>query len=376
MPEIQIMPKSSGKWLLFCLGTFFLLAAGIQASVQENKQEQQNQKENQDLSRLNPEDKAQLVDYFRLKKTFGSQVWPDFGEVEIPLIQYNQRYEFLVAHPHPPAPWIALDDDTFQDKPYYRRAVEKAQAFAVPVGDLWAASLDTLSYMNQSMKKQLREKIPPEKLTSGMLKMMEITPAQHVVSLLHEAFHAFQALRIQVRFLGASGMYSSEKHYPFKDEVFRDAWNQEGALLASALREDDDTERLALIRKFLDMRTKRRSDASLSQELISLEREFEWLEGLAKYVEMKFAELGSSQQGEAESKAYRIVWNRLRMDFIYRLNNLGNLHGDLRFYLSGAIQAMILDKIRPDWKQEMMHQENVCLEDLLRNSVMNKRSSN
>jgi len=57
-------------------------------------------------------------------------------------------------------------------------------------------------------------------------------------------------------------VYSSEKHYPFKDEAFRDAWNQEGSLLAS-------------IRRFLEMRTKRRSDASLSQELISLERELE-----------------------------------------------------------------------------------------------------
>ncbi len=376
MPEVQIMPKSSRKWLLFCLGTFLLITFGIKAANQENKQERQSQKETEDLTTLNSEDKAQLVEFSRLKKMFGSQVWPDFGEVEIPLIQYNERYEFLVAHPHPPAPWTIVDNDTFQDKPYYRRAVEKAQAFAVPVGDLWAASLDTLSHMNQSMKELLREKIPPEKLTPGMLKMMEISPAQHVVGLLHEAFHAFQALRIQARFLRANSMYSLEKNYPFEDKLFRDVWNQEGSLLASALREDDDTERLALIRKFLDMRTKRRSDTSLSQELISLEREFEWLEGLAKYVEMKFAELGSSQLGEAESKAFRVIWNRLRMDFIYRLNNLGNLSGDLRFYLSGAIQAMILDKIRPDWKQEMIYQENVCLEDLLRNSVMNKRSSN
>jgi len=81
---------------------------------------------------------------------------------------------------------------------------------------------------------------------------------------------------------------------------------------------------------------------------------------------MRFAELGSSRQEEPESKAFRIVRNRLRMDFISRLNKLGNLHGDLRFYLSGAIQAMILGIIRPNWKKEMMHQENIGLEDLLK----------
>jgi hypothetical protein len=372
----HIMFKTSGKWLLFFLGAFLLIALSFQAANQENKQERQNQKEKEDLTRLNSEDKVQLVEFFRLKKIFGGQVWPGFGEAEIPLILYNERYEFLVAHPDPPAPWITVDNDTFQGKLYYRRTIEKAQAFAVPVGDLWVASLDTLSHMNRSMKKQLREKIPAERLTPGMLKMMEISPAQHVVSLLHEAFHAFQAMRNQARFLRANSMYSSEKHYPFKDEVFKDAWNQEGSLLASALREKDETERLGLIRRFLEIRTKRRSDSSLSQELISLEREFEWLEGLAKYAEMRFAELGSSLQEEAELKAFRIVQYRLRMDFSSRLNKLGNLHGDLRFYLSGAIQAMILDKISPGWKQEIMHQENIGVEDLLQTKVLNKRHLN
>jgi hypothetical protein len=164
-------------------------------------------------------------------------------------------------------------------------------------------------------------------------------------------------------------VYVSEKHYPFEDEGFKQAWNTEGSLITAALREKDESERLGLIQKFLGVRTKRRSDASLSPGLLLYERELEWLEGLAKYAELRFSELCSSEEENAGSKDYRVVRNRARMDFYSRLNRLGDLHGDLRFYLSGAAQAMTLDTISPGWKQEIMRDENIGLEDLLQAAV-------
>lgn len=370
------MRKLFRKWSLFCLGAFLLTNVGVQATGTENKQEQKASKEGEELTRLNSEDKAQLIELFRLKKMFGSRVWPNFGEAEILLIQYNERHEFLVGHTSPPAPWIVVDSDTFQGSPYHRRNAEESQAFAVPVGDIWVGSLNTLSYMNRSMKEQLQKKIPPEKLTPALIKMMTITPAQHIVYLFHEVFHAFQAVQANARFIKANDVYVHEKQYPFEDEDFKDAWDKEGSLIAAALREKDISERLGLIQRFLEVRTKRRSDASLSPELIVFERELEWLEGLAKYVELRFSELCSSEQADVESKDYRVVWNRLLMDFYSRLKKLGDLHGDQRFYLSGAAQAMILDIISPGWKQEIMRHENIGLEDLLQTAVMSKRRLN
>lgn len=43
-------------------------------------------------------------------------------------------------------------------------------------------------------------------------------------------------------------------------------------------------------------------------------------------------------------------------------------HGESRFYYSGMLQAMLLDRILPGWKSEIF-EENVYLEDLLRKSV-------
>ena len=340
------MRRHSSKWILIYLLVFLGNTSGIHAIGTNTRQDQKPIKEGEDLTVLSTEDKTQLKKALRLKKLFGSSIWPGFSEAEIPLILYNERYAFLIGHPAPSPPWAAIDSDSFQGNLYYSRNVAESQAFAVPVEDLWAGSLDTIGHMNRSMKKQIQEKIPPEKLTPAMLKMMEITPAYHIVALLHEAFHAFQATQELDRFMQAQRMYAFEKLYPFEDEAFKSAWNEEGSALFSAIREKDEAVRLKSIAKFLKIRLKRRSAASLSENLIAFERRLEWLEGVAKYVEMQFAEKGSSLKGEAISKDYRIVWNRLQADFSFRIRKLGNQNSDLRFYLSGAAQAMILDKYR------------------------------
>lgn len=349
------MRRRSSKWIIIILMTFLLNTVVIQAI-------------GEDLSIMSIEDKVQLAETLRLKKLFGSLIWPGFGEANIPLLLYNEKYEFLIGHPSPPAPWVSAKGESFQGNPYHRRTITEPQAFAVPVGDLWAGSLDALGHMNRSMKEQIQEKIPPEKLTPVMIKMMAISPAHHVVALLHEAFHAFQAIQAQDRFRQTQKLYTHQKLYPYEDEVFKDAWKEEGSLLASALKEQDESEKLETIARFLEVRSKRRSEASLSAELTTFERELEWLEGIAKYVELQFAMQGSSLQEEAEQRDYRVVRNRLQADFSFRLRNLGDLHGDQRFYLSGAAQAMILDTVSPGWKQNIMGRTNIGLEDLLERS--------
>jgi len=358
---------------LVCIGCFVVASIGIQAAGNEYRQEKDPPEEGDILGRLNPEDKAQVIESLRVKRMFGSEVWPGLDKALVPLILHNDRFEFLIGHPDPPPPWEAVDGDMLQDHPYHRRAIEQSQAFAIPVGDIWAASLNTLSHMAISMEEEMREKVPPEKLTPAFIKMMIPTPAQHAVYLLHEVFHTYQALRFGDRFQRANGVYGSEEQYPSGDDGFKTAWNREGSLLVAALREKDESERLALIRKFLEVRARRRSEASLAPELVDFERELEWLEGLAKYAEMRFAELGASDEEGAWFKDYRIVRNRTRMDFYSRLNSLGELKGDLRFYLSGAAQAMLLDLTSPEWKHEMIIRPDIALEALLQAAV-NMRS--
>jgi len=96
---------------------------------------------------------------------------------------------------------------------------------------------------------------------------------------------------------------------------------------------------------------------------VAFERELERLGGLAKYVETRFAELAASETEAA--KGYRTVLGKSRADAVWRLRRLGSLVGDTRFYPSGEAQALLLDRLHPQWKQKAM-QEGAYLDDLLK----------
>ncbi len=266
---------------------------------------------------LSEVDKGQLSEALKLKNDFGEIIWPGFSEAVIPFLIYNEEWQFLVGHPDPPLDsWEKVNEDLFEGSTYFRQ-----------------------------------------------------TPAQHVAFLLHEAMHAFQAMEFSQRFERALSAYGCEKDYPFEDEAFSNVWNEEGLILAKAYAQKDLKEMKVLALQFLEHREKRRASAGLAAELLAFERDLEWLEGLGKYAEIRFAELASREiQDEKKAKGYRVAFNRARADMSSRLPRLGEQSGDLRFYLSGAVQAILLDRLQPEWKVEYKKSDS-SLEKLLAQAV-------
>jgi hypothetical protein len=197
---------------------------------------------------------------------------------------------------------------------------------------------------------------------------MKITRGAHVIAILHEMFHAYQAIRSPERFKQAVKVYAAEARYPFKEPEFAAAWNKEGSLLAAALKAKDLSPTRLAIRDFLQVRDARRASAALSQELLSFERELEWLEGLGKYVEIRFYELASARAVDPAHSSDRPGLTSYHWDFVRLENHLGRQDGDLRFYLSGMAQARLLDTVSPGWKEKIM-KRNSYAEELLRVAV-------
>jgi len=301
---------------------------------------------------LSPDDKLGLTELFRLKKEWGDRVWPGFAGADIPLILFNDSRDFLVGAASPASPWETVEKDNFEGKPIYRRAHDKdLQAFALPLGRHWAGSMATIEHMNSGRSP------------------LKITPDFWVVLTLHEMFHAFQAGLAPERFKGALAVYAFEGSYPYKDKEFAASWNAEGAALAEALKASDDAEVRSSAREFLRVREERRRQAGLTGDLLSFERELEWLEGLAKYAEISFYE-SAAAAGNQETSPLRFRANFFifQMDFARLANHLGRQDGDLRFYLSGMAQARLLDRLNPDWKKEVPLAD-FTLEDLLQSVV-------
>lgn len=303
-----------------------------------------------DQPALSAQDKTELDEALKLKAAAGDEIWPGLTGAAIPVILFNARYEFLVGMANPPAPWEAVRDESFQGKPYSRRPADNSQNFAVKVGAVYAGSASTLGLMNT--------KSP-----------MKLGPDFHAVLVLHEMFHAYQAGQDAARFARALEVYKVEKSYPFQDKDMAAAWVKEGSALARALKAPTDDEAVRLAQKFLEIRDARRGAAHLAPELADYERELEWLEGLAKYAEIRFYELAAKRADQTASIKFNPVLPIfLQWDFVRLEKQMGAQEGDLRFYLSGMAQARLLDRLSPGWKTRAALGK-VYLEDILRAAV-------
>ena len=299
---------------------------------------------------LTPADKTELAEIFRLKADVGDRVWPGFAKCGIPVLLYNDDFEFLIGSADPPSPWVKVPDDDSAGAPYHRRPRGRVQAFAIEVGGTWAGSISTLGRMNAKAP----FKLPPD---------------FHVVLALHEMFHAFQASQAPERFARALKVYAAEDRYPFKDKEFAAAWTSEGAALAKGIQAADDVAAAAAAREFLKTRDERRTKAALAPDLLGFERELEWLEGLAKYAEIGFYEIAANLPPGPTVFRYAVPMLFIQSDYMRLGNGLGAQSGDLRFYLSGMAQARLLDRLSPGWKDKALPGP-ASLEDLIREAVL------
>lgn len=298
---------------------------------------------------LTAEELAAIGEAQRLQRGIGDELLPGFGDLPIGFVVFNDAYEFLAAPSGAASPgWEAV---TGADPPYLRRAAVEQQAFAIPVGDAWAASLPTRERMNRDYFLGAREQLPfplAQLLPAGLA---SIPVDQYPSVLLHEATHAFAATTAPDRFADANDAYALEGSYPFDDDTFADGWAAEGAALHEAMTALDIAGAREAAERFLDLRAERRRGARLSPALIGFEQDLEWLEGMAKYVEIRSYRLAAAEPG-ADARGYRADAPYWDQEIARLAGGIEDADGDYRFYLSGMGIASVLDRLVPDWKTD------------------------
>ena len=153
-------------------------------------------------------------------------------------------------------------------------------------------------------------------------------------------------------------------------------WKMELELLQNGIKAAKDAEAVEIARQFLAQRAQRRERAGLSADLVRYEAEREWLEGQAKYAELAMWQAASRSmsyrplagapgiEGMNDFRGFQNNWNeQLRL-----LGTQSTKEGDGRFYYSGWAQALLLDRLSPDWKARAL-QPGIYLEDLLAEAV-------
>lgn len=356
------------KKFLFIL--LVIVLAGISYLVFQNERTASHLRKPLDEPYLTELELAEVKEIYRVQRTFGNQVWPGFGETKIPVILYNDNFNFLFTDKQPSSQWENVSKENSQELSYYRRIEKNPQAFAVRVGNDWAGSLGTLRKTNKSYYLGLRSELPVVLKHLFPYQLATMPADFHVVAFIHEMFHAFQAKKYPEKFNKANFMYYAMKKYPYHDEIFIEQWNEEGKILFQALDSTEKEETIELLAQFIKLREKRRK--GLKPEFIEFEKRVEWLEGLAKYVEMKTYELAAGKNREKGKYNYKEGLPYWQQE-IARLKKLGELSmgDDFRFYLSGMAQARLLDELGVDWKDDAMG-NNMFLDDILKNYLQKR----
>jgi hypothetical protein len=345
------------------------------------------------VERLHEAEKARLAETFHLRESLGELIWPGWGEADIPIVVFNEAYVFLVGAQNPQdgwekvpngpkrgGPWELVPGDDFYGQPYYRQTLPAPEitpeAFTVRIGDQWAASLQTKEWMEIALRETIKRDLPgflqaivPYRLVVPLL--MRGSDG-YIASLLHESFHAFQGLQAPDHLSRAEDTAATlSGGYPYEDEAFQEAWQIELDLLADALEAETTGDSARLAAEFLAARNARRTQSRLAGALVDFERQREWLEGTARFVELAVWREGAAEGYSPLEDASPLSDYKAYADYKTRWNNevdqtrrMARSSGDGRFYYSGMAQAELLERLLPDWK-EFVVPAGAYLEDLL-----------
>jgi hypothetical protein len=349
------------------------------------------------LDHLSDVEKARLAEAIHLRETIGGAAWPGWEQAEIPIIVYNEAFAFLIGLPDPPdgwlrmpqreargGPWEIVPGDTLGGQVYYRQPLpdpEKTpENFTVLVGEQWAATLQTKEYAEIVFYQGFRDELPPI--------LVEFFPYRlawkalmgetdtYIGAMEHEAFHAFQGSTAPERLRAAEEAVRWEEQYPWDNRAMEKAWKSEMNLLVQAAQAESEDQARRRTAEFLAERDARRAEFNLSTELVGYERQREWLEGLAKYIELMIGRLAGAAPGyqplpgleiDPNFKAYA-TRQRFWSQQLGEARRTQGRSGETRFYYSGNAQAVVLDRLVPGWKQRALS-EGIFLEDLLRQAI-------
>lgn len=353
------------------------------------------------VDRLSDAEKARLTEVFHLRRALGDKVWPGWGQARIPVILYNEEYAFLVACPDPATGWFKMPghlkrgsaweivpDDLFDGEVFYRQRLPDPdatpQSFTVLVGDSWTASMQTKEWMAIALASQVRKDVPtgfkwvvPYRL---VIRLLLNSSDFYICGVLHESFHAYQGTVAPARLEAAeNAVQRCEAAYPWNDSGLQAEWRVELDLLVKAVRATSREEQAELAQAFLAQRDKRRAAHLLGPELVDYERQREWLEGLAKYVELEVWRQAATTadyqalpalSDDPDFKGYTTFeerWRRETAQIGWAIRD-----HDGRFYYTGMGQAVLLDALMPDWKGRIFA-DGVGLEDLLAEAIRSSR---
>lgn len=279
-----------------------------------------------------------IASIYQYLKDFGNDIYDDFSS-QSTLIIYNRKYEFLLTNNDYEDDWELVGYGDIVRKNIYRRKANNPKAFAIKIHNHWAGSFSTSDYYHVSFLEQVPIIVPPQ-----IFSLDDIAYKSVVV---HEMVHALQGDRDCTRVEAAEYIGDVLNVYQ-SDNNFINLIKQEGKILDEAVKLTDETKIITKIREFIETRDNRRNTCGMTDSEIFAEKEYEWLEGMARYAE-HIASTGSKSM------------------VAKHLGNIAQKSAeDDKYYVLGMAEIILINKLYiTDWQHKLFYKKYTP-EDILR----------
>jgi hypothetical protein len=297
--------------------------------------------------RIRDDDRVRIAEAFRMSEKLGDRVWKGWSKAPFAVLLVTPEHEFLVNHPKPSKDFTALGFDTLlKSEIYFRKRVFPPN---------FLATMPAVGGVSTIVVGQ------PENTEAK-------TSTRWVVTLFHEHFHQMQdsqpGFYAQASALGLTrgdetGMWMLNFPFPYEKAEVKEQFSVTSKALADAIR--------ALSRKDFGIKLSAYlAERKRFQEMLSPDDykyfSFQlWKEGVARYTEFRIAsETIARYTPSKEFAALKDVTPTAFADdakgaLLKIVDDLRNIPLDkwqrVAFYPFGAAEALLLDRVNPNWKK-------------------------
>ncbi len=293
----------------------------------------------QALKPISPADATRIAEFYRLADQIQDKVWPGWSKTPAPLLLVTADTEYLTHFPDPPKEFQKTGGD-FSSRP--RQFAPNMQATFPAFG------------------------LPPVIVIGEPAATASKTSTPWLIVVMHEHFHQLQWAQPEylnaINNLGLSkgdttGMWMLNYPFPYEVPEIAEAFSHLRDTLLAALNEVDQQKFAPLSKAYLKERK-----GFMAQFLPGDRKYFSfqlWQEGFARYVQIKSAEAAADYQPSTAFATLPDYTPFSSYALTARARTLDELrHIDLAqskresFYSFGAAEALLLDRINPDWKTQ------------------------
>jgi hypothetical protein len=295
--------------------------------------------------RLEERDRVRLAEAFRLRDAVAERLWPGWSGTAFAVLLVTPEREFLVRHPRPSDGFTrGGSDEQLGSEVWFR-----PRQFAMNL----LATFPAVGGVPTVVVGQAENTGAPGS-------------TRWVLTLLHEHFHQLQdsqpgiygeIARLDLARGDETGMWMLNFPFPYGSPAVQQAYARAARALAAALAAQ--TEELpARVAEYL--RERARLGETMGEENYRYFSFQLWKEGVARYTEYRIARLTADNyqptaafRGLGDFREFAEVAaafeRRIRTDL-----ETADLAGQQRiaFYSYGAAEALLLDRLRPEWRLE------------------------